>query len=294
MGETRRRFLKGAASRLGLAVERVDEQTFVVWRPGGRRRLVRLGDGRIGVHLLVDDERVRRYPGMVQKRVSEFLAAEQVAWLLRATQTDLVLDVGANVGQYALALRRAGYAGRIISFEPVSEPFRALARSAAGDPAWEVRNHALGAEDGTAEINITPGTMSSMLAASEFGRGWSDKLEQTSLETIEVRRLDGVFDELTHGRPARAYLKLDTQGFDLEVFRGAGDALRSVVAMQSEVACLAIYDGMPRLQEQLTAYEDAGFETVGMYPVSRDPKTLRVIEFDLLMVRADEVRRPRH
>ena len=293
MGETRRRFLKGAAERLGFTVEPVDEHTFVLSRGEGRRRLVQLGDGRIGLHLLVDDERVRRFPGMVQKRVSEFLAAEQVGWMLRATEVDLVLDVGANVGQYASALRRAGYTGRIVSFEPVAEPFRALADAAAGDPLWDVHPYALGAEDGTAEINTTPGTMSSMLSASEFGRGWSDKLEETHTETIQIRRLDSVFAEVTGGRPVRAYLKLDTQGFDLEVFRGAGEALGSVVAMQSEVACLSIYDGMPRLQEQLSAYEDEGFETVGMYPVSRDPKTLRVIEFDLLMVRADRVRRPR-
>lgn len=293
MGDTRRRMLKGALGRLGWTVQRVDGATFVVQRGTRGRRLIQLGDGRIGVHLLVDDERARRHPGMVQKRVAEFLAAEQVGWLLRATEADLVLDVGANVGQYAQALRRAGYAGRIVSFEPVAEPFAELSRAAADDPLWEVRHHALGAEDGTAEINTTPGTMSSLLGASDFGRSWSDKLTETRAETIEVRRLESVFDELTGGRPVRAYLKLDTQGFDLEVFRGAGSALESVVAMQSELACLPIYDGMPRLQEQLTVYEEEGFETIGMFPVSRDPKTLRVIEFDLLMVRADAVRRPR-
>lgn len=293
MGNARGRFLKGAATRLGFTVDRVDEHTLVLHRRGQRRRVVQMGDGRIGVHLLVDDERLRRLPGMAQKRVGEFLAAEQVGWMLRATEVDLVLDVGANVGQYASALRRAGYAGRIVSFEPVAAPFAALSRAAAEDPLWDVRPFALGSEDGAAEINTTPGTMSSMLTASEFGRGWSDKLEETRTETIEIRRLDSVFEEITAGRPSRAYLKLDTQGFDLEVFRGARECLGSVVAMQSEVACLPIYDGMPRLPEQLTAYEQEGFETVGMYPVSRDPKTLRVIEFDLLMVRADQVRRPR-
>ena len=292
MSNARRRFLKGAATRLGFTVDRVDEHTFVLQRGERPRRLLQLGDGRIGVHLLVDDERVHRFPGMVQKRVGEFLAAEQVGWMLRATQVDLVLDVGANVGQYASALRRAGYTGRIVSFEPVAEPFAELSRTAADDPLWEVRPYALGSGDGSAEINTTPGTMSSMLGASDFGRGWSDKLEETRRETIEIRSLDSVFAEVTGGRPSRVYLKLDTQGFDLEVFRGARASLGSVVAMQSEVACLAIYDGMPRLQEQLSAYEEEGFETVGMFPVSRDPKTLRVIEFDLLMVRADEVRRP--
>jgi hypothetical protein len=117
-------------------------------------------------------------------------------------------------------------------------------------------------------------------------------------ETIAVRRLSSVFEEVTAAFAAelgevRAFLKMDTQGYDLQVLEGAGDALRHVVALQSEVACLPLYDGMPRLPEQLTAYEAAGFQTVGIFPVTQHPATMRAIEMDLLMVRPDEVRRRR-
>ena len=135
--------------------------------------------------------------------------------------------------------------------------------------------------------------MSSMLPASEFGKGWSDKLQQQTTETIQVRRLESVLAEAAAGLdPVRAYLKMDTQGFDLQVFEGAEAALDAVVAMQSEMSCVPIYDGMPRLPQQWAVYEDAGFEAVGVYPVTRDAPTLRAIEFDLVMVRAAEVRRP--
>jgi hypothetical protein len=86
---------------------------------------------------------------------------------------------------------------------------------------------------------------------------------------------------------------MDTQGYDLQVLEGAGDALQQVVALQSEVACLPLYDGMPRLPEQLSTYEAAGFQTVGIFPVTQHPATMRAIEMDLLMVRPDEVRRRR-
>lgn len=253
-----------------------------------------MGRNDLGIDLLVDDERLRGHLSMAQKRVGEWFLGQEVARLLRATEVNLVLDVGANVGQFAQGLRRSGYPGRIASFEPVAEPFARLEAAAAGDDLWSVYPYALGAEDGPAEINRVPGTMSSMLPASEFGKEWSDKLQRQTTQTIQVRRLESVFDEVTRGLdPVRAYLKMDTQGFDLQVFEGARAALDRVVAMQSEASCVPIYDGMPRLPEQWSVYEGAGFEAVGVYPVTRDQQTLRAIEFDLVMVRPSEVRHPK-
>jgi Methyltransferase FkbM domain len=130
--------------------------------------------------------------------------------------------------------------------------------------------------------------MSSLLPASEFGAGYSSALATPTAEQVTVRRLDGLLDEVTAGidRP-RLYLKLDTQGFDLPAFRGAGDRIREIRAMQSEVACIPLYDGMARLPEQLAAYESAGFEMAGMFPVTRHKRTRRVIEFDMTLVRSE-------
>jgi hypothetical protein len=101
-----------------------------------------------------------------------------------------------------------------------------------------------------------------------------------------------VYDELVAGLDdPRVYLKLDTQGYDLEAFAGAGDRIKQVVGMQSEVSSVPIYDGMPRLTEQIAVYEDAGFELTGMFPVITDAATMRIIEFDAVMVRAEEARR---
>jgi hypothetical protein len=58
------------------------------------------------------------------------------------------------------------------------------------------------------------------------------------------------------------------------------------VGMQSEVALMRIYEGMPRLPEALALYEDSGFEVTALYPVSRESDTARVLEFDCVMVRA--------
>jgi hypothetical protein len=59
--------------------------------------------------------------------------------------------------------------------------------------------------------------------------------------------------------------------------------------MQSEVATLRLYEGSPRMGEAIAVYEERGFEITGMYPVSREEATGRVVEFDCVMVRATAV-----
>jgi FkbM family methyltransferase len=199
-----------------------------------------------------------------------------------------VLDVGANRGQYGQLLRRAGYRGRIVSFEPVPPEFALLQEVAAEDPEWHVHPVALGSSDGALEMHVTPGTLSSPLPPTSFGEERFYRLRHTRQAVVPVRRLDGLLDDVLAGLPdPRPFLKMDTQGFDVEVFRGLGDRAREFVGLQSEVALMLLYQGMPRLPEALGVYESAGFEVSGMYPVTREGRTGRVLEFDCLMVRAD-------
>jgi FkbM family methyltransferase len=269
--------------RLGFAVTRLGPGSAVVARPGIRINVDRVEPGTWVVHRRGEGRR----PG---KALSDHVAREHMSWLIRQLGINCVLDVGANVGQYAQRLRRGGYAGRIVSFEPVPAIADKLRDAARDDPDWRVFECALGDADEEAEINVRPGSMSSLLPSSEFGKDWHDRLREGEAQKISVRRLDGLFDEAVEGiHDPRIYLKLDTQGYDMQAFAGAGDRLQEIAGMQSEVACVPIYDGMPRLPEQIATYESAGFEITGMFPVSRDSATLRVIEFDVTMVRPGAV-----
>jgi FkbM family methyltransferase len=256
---------------------------------GQPRRVRRLGPAQLDAHLLYDRRAARRHMRHFQKALGDVLAEEQIAWVLRKLGINCVLDVGANRGQYARNIRQNGYTGRIVSFEPLPHLAAPLRTAAEDDPDWLVHECALGEENTTAEINVVRGsTMSSLLTPSDFGRDWTSKLCQQGTENIRLRRLDSILDEAVAGiDQPRVYLKMDTQGYDLQTFRGAGDRIEEILAMQSEVSCLPIYDDMPRLPEQLAEYESAEFELAGMFPVSRHVKTLRVIEFDCVMVRAD-------
>jgi FkbM family methyltransferase len=197
-----------------------------------------------------------------------------------------LLDVGANKGQYAGKLRDAGFDGWIVSFEPVAGDFEVLARQAAHDPRWTVHQMALGRETGEIAMNIVPGTLSSLLPPTKFGAERYRQLQDVTSQKVQVRRLDEVWSEVTgHVPECRAYLKLDTQGFDLEAFAGLGARVEELVGMQSEVALLKIYEGMPTMTEALAVYEGSGFEVSGMFPVSRERRTGRVLEFDCVLVR---------
>lgn len=201
---------------------------------------------------------------------------------------DCVLDVGANQGQYGTMLRKSGYRGRIVSFEPVKESYAALKARAAGDPGWRTFNCALGAKAGESEIHVTRSSVfASFLDPSEFSKQkFPDAMPVTRSEKVRIRTLDQVFGEAVEGlRAPRVFLKMDTQGYDLEVFAGARRSLAEVRGLQTEISIQAIYEGMPDYLKSLDVYTKAGFVMSGLYPVSRDRETLALIELDCVMRR---------
>jgi FkbM family methyltransferase len=226
-----------------------------------------------------------------ERTVVRALTRAQLGVLLRLYGITCVLDVGAHKGQHARLLRSAGYTGRIVSFEPVAEAFEVLRGRAAEDPDWQVRQVALGREDGVLDMRVVPGTLSSMLAPTAFGARRYGRLKQPETVEVPVRRLDGLLDDVLAGIPEpRIFLKLDTQGFDLEAFAGLGDRAADVAVLQSEVALVPIYEDMPRMTEALATYEQAGFAVAALYPVTRDARTARVLEYDCVLVRPSAAR----
>lgn len=207
-------------------------------------------------------------------------------WLLTRLDVDCVFDVGANIGQYATELRLIGYRGPIVSFEPSAHAFETLRRRAAADPLWHPVNVALGDVAGVAEINE--------MKASVFNSFLAPTVEQTDQysadniveRTAEVRidTLDSILPEM-QARFAfkRSFLKMDTQGFDLRVFRGAAAVLDRIVAMQSELSIKHIYADSPRWTEAIAEYEDGGFDLLNMYKVN--PGDSRMLESDCFFAR---------
>lgn len=201
---------------------------------------------------------------------------------------DLVLDVGANEGQYYEFLReQVGYRGQVVSFEPVPHLFAALHARAAGTPNWQVDRRALGQEAGTSGFNIMKNTqMSSFLTPDHSRTGpllvdHNMVLEQVS---VDVTTLDHILPELMARMGTRnLYLKMDTQGFDLEVIKGASATLSGIAALQSEASVVPVYADMPPFDEFIRALEGRGFALSGIYP-NNFIFFPRMIEFDCYMI----------
>jgi FkbM family methyltransferase len=209
--------------------------------------------------------------------------------VLTSLQINCILDVGANEGQYANLLRSFGYAGRVISFEPVSTTYNRLARQSSSDPNWAVHNCAVGSCNGSLEMNIMDGDQfSSLLSLNSYGRTqFPTQTRVARTERVNVVRLDSIMDAITEGLDEpKIFLKIDTQGYDLEVVEGAAGCIGSILGLQSEIALRPIYEKMPNYLTSLTKLNELGFSITSLVPVSRD-SDLRVIEFDCFLVRTE-------
>jgi FkbM family methyltransferase len=207
-------------------------------------------------------------------------------------QIGCVLDVGANRGQYRDLLRgRVGYTGRIVSFEPIVDLASFLRdRAAAEDPGWDVCPYALGAAEEQRDLHVMRGRNYSSFfrpAAVAAKAHITTRNVVERVERVRVRRLDDVVAEGLLLGPGGIWLKVDTQGWDLEVLRGATRTMHAVSALQIELSVIPIYQGMPDYLTVLGELRRLGFEIGALMPLNRDALG-RVIEFDCALVAAPE------
>jgi FkbM family methyltransferase len=210
--------------------------------------------------------------------------------LVRLLGVNCVLDVGAHEGAYARLLRdEVGFGGHIASFEPAAGSYARLVASRRGDRRWRGYRYALGRDPAMATLNLyDKSQLNSLLTPSSYGIGLFPTLAgATATEAVEVRRLADVFDEVTAAvAHPRVLLKIDTQGFDIQVLEGADGVLDRVAAVQVEVPVKPIYEGMPSFSTLLEWLRGPGFELTGAFPVSRDRDHLRLVELDCILCRA--------
>ena len=201
---------------------------------------------------------------------------------------DVVLDVGAHQGEFALEVRDEGFRGRIVSFEPVQDSFAVLERNAARDSDWFVHRLALGDVDETRAISTPPNPqLASFLRPTERGRSLFPLVDGgAGSEDVPVRRLDAIADDLFDDAASPSvYLKVDTQGWEIQVLDGGERTLRRVKALQVELSIMPIYEGATPYLEMLEELRERGFVPSGFFPVASSPR-FEAVEVDCVLVRA--------
>jgi len=205
----------------------------------------------------------------------------QLGRILQHGEIDLVLDVGANTGHYGRALRELGYAGRIVSFEPLAAAHEALERTARGSPGWTVAPRmAIGDADGEVEMHVAGNSVSSsildMLPAHERAAPGSAYVAH---EKVPLRRLDGVAGQYLTG-VRRVLLKIDTQGYEDHVLTGAAGVLDRIAAIQTELTLVPLYSGQRLLDEMRARIEAMGFELFAIFPGYVDETSGQTLQLD--------------
>jgi len=184
--------------------------------------------------------------------------------MLAKHEVDLVLDVGSADGGYGTSLRKFGYTGRIVSFEPLTAAYETLSATISADPLWTAQNVALGAAPGQATINVASNsTSSSLLPMLDAHRDAAPAIEYVAEEVVAVARLDDAAQEATKAA-RRPFLKVDTQGFEREVLAGGAETVAQCIGLQLELSFVPLYAGGMLVDEAVGWAYSQGFHLVGI------------------------------
>jgi FkbM family methyltransferase len=209
--------------------------------------------------------------------------------LLSSKGIDVVFDIGANEGQFASGLRRNGYKGTIVSFEPVAEVYEKLCANARGDAKWKTVNCALGSFDGKTEINVAMNTVSSsLLNMLPRHLDAAPQSRYVRREGISVRRIDAVIDSyLASGE--NAYVKMDTQGLERQIIEGADGSLERIWGMQLELSLVPLYQGETLIGDMINLLSEKDYALLSIEPAYRDGASHEVLQVDAMFFRRDRL-----
>ncbi|WP_082680715.1 FkbM family methyltransferase [Mycolicibacterium novocastrense] len=208
---------------------------------------------------------------------------------LESRVVDIILDVGANSGQYSRGLRTAGFTGRIVSFEPLSEPFSALKRESSKDELWDCHRCALGDEDGSVIVNVAgnAGESSSVLPMLKRHQDAYPPANYVATEEVQIRRLDALASEILQPDDS-VFLKIDVQGFEKQVLAGATNTVTDrCVGLQIELSFFPLYENGMLIRESLELVESMGFGLTALLPCFMDPRNGQMLQADGIFFRRD-------
>jgi FkbM family methyltransferase len=171
-----------------------------------------------------------------------------------------VIDVGANKGQFAIYAKTRWPKARLICFEPLPEPREKLQRVTGGQA--ELHDCALGAEPGEGRMHLATRTDSSSLLALGARQKAIFGMEASGECRAAIKRLDTC---LPTPLPRPVLLKIDVQGFELEVLKGATDLLPHIDAIYVEASYVELYEGQALHEEVEHFLTEAGFSLDGRY-----------------------------
>jgi FkbM family methyltransferase len=208
--------------------------------------------------------------------------------LIEHFRINKIFDVGANDGYYTFQMKKLGFKGPIISFEPIRDVFEKLRRVSSKYKGWEGENIALGDSDSEAVINIAgnAGGSSSILDMLPAHINVSPEARYVATENIVVRKLDSIFEKY-YREGDSILLKIDTQGFERNVLAGAEESLKRIKGIQIELSLLELYNGQMLYREMIQYLEERGFRLYSLENGFYDRKVGQLLQLDGIFYRPE-------
>lgn len=193
---------------------------------------------------------------------------------------NLVFDIGANVGQYGQRLRKMGFGGQIVSFEPLPDAFARVKAIADIDPAWTVVHTAMGNFIGETQINVSQNSYSSsILEVLPVHVESAPESVYTHQITVPLQTVDSLIDRY-YKESSRLYIKIDTQGFEKEVLEGSLLSLNKITAFQMELSLVPLYKGEMLMYEMVDLLREHGFKLMLIEGGHRNYKTGELLQVE--------------
>ena len=205
---------------------------------------------------------------------------------LKYNKIDLILDIGANTGQFSNMIFKLGYKGRIVSFEPLSSAYTLLKKKSGKFKNWEIAEQcAIGDEDGEIEINISKNSISSSILKimKEHVTAAPDS-EYIGSEKVKVYKLDTIADKYSKGAK-NIFIKIDTQGFEEKILNGANNFLKKAKGLLIETSLVPLYEGQALFPQIFDRITKQGFELYGVQPAFINKDTGRMLQIDAIFFR---------
>ncbi len=197
-----------------------------------------------------------------------------------------ILDIGANEGQFASKISKALPKAKLLSFEPLKDTFNILSAYMMKNSNMKTYNVALGDKNENAKIfknEYTPS--SSLLELGEKHLESFPDYEKVSFEEITVRRLDDFLNDEKIVLDMEVLLKMDVQGFEDKVIKGAEQTLKSVKVILVEVSFWELYKSQALFEDIFFLLKGFGFKYRGNFDVFYNKETGQPMFSDAIFIR---------
>jgi FkbM family methyltransferase len=206
--------------------------------------------------------------------------------MLQRLQPAMVVDIGANRGQFTLATRHACPAARVLAFEPLPQPAKIFRKLFADNDNVRLFSVAVGLEPGEATIHVSArDDSSSLLPITATQNALFPGTAEAGTQTVRVMRLEDCLGSVELRGPA--LLKLDVQGFELTALQGCGSLLHAFSWVYAECSFVELYEGQALADEVIAWLRERGLSLCGVFNMAYD-KWGKAIQADFLFERASD------